>query len=344
MKFCGLDFGSAYGRLARLDDEGPVILRDPNQPENSAVLSSFISVSAGGQLQPGDKKSGLALWPVKKYFGQDSMDCGGKAVKPVEAAALILKEMRARTLQWSQTDFSEAVISVPSHFTSAQQEPLREAVQAAGFKILASVFETQAIGIAYSHLKKKRGIAAVCSFGAGFSEISIQDLGLAASAPLAAATIPFGGADIDARIAQNIAMEMENRQPELSSNEGLMRTVFAEAEKAKCALSVKGSYDFSFKAGEAEYAKAFSRYELTQWIQDLLEDIQPLCDKAVRESGIRPEEIDEVILAGGLSRMPLLREKIEKFFKKKPNSEIHPDQAAALGCAIHAGQLSLKNR
>lgn len=342
MKLCGLDFGSAYCRIARLDEEGPVILRNPAHPENSAVLASVISLSEQGTPQLGDKKSGLPLFDVKKYFGQDSMDCGGLAVKPVEAASVILKEAKARAAQFGQDEFSETVISVPAHFTPGQQDAYREAVQAASFKVLAMIPETQAIGIAYSRLKKKRGVAAICSFGAGFSEVAILDLGQGTAVPLMAAAIPFGGVDIDARIAQNVSVEIEN-QFDGAPDEALRRKIAEESERAKCALSVKGSYDFRFKQGKVDYTKAFSRYELTQWIQDLLEDIQPLCEKAVSDSGIPLSGVEEVFLAGGLSRMPLLREKVEKFFQKKISSDIHPDQAVALGCAIHAGQLSLRH-
>lgn len=305
----GLDFGTAYTRIAQLQDNGPAIIRDKDHPETSALVSSRPS--------------------LKRNLKQERA-----------AVTAIFNQIQERAFQISQLPVSEVVTAMPAGFTPSEQEVLREALQAAGLKVKALITETQAIGIAYSMLKKKRGLTAVCSFGAGYSEISMQNLGEGTAIPLVSVSIPFGGVDVDARIALNLSMEMENWQSDIASDPAMMRKMLEESERAKCALSTKGSFDFRFKSKSGqEFSKAFSRYELAQWTQDLLEDIEPLCQKAIRESGVSLSEIKEVAVAGGMSRMPLLREKIEKIFQKKVNSDVHPDQAVALGCALYNSKL-----
>lgn len=233
-------------------------------------------------------------------------------------AAENLKEIKALTDQLLKTPKLKASFSVPVLFDEARRRQFQQAAQQAGFEVLGLVPETAAAALAYGYLKNKKGIAAIYSFGGGFFEFAVVRFQPGEVEWLAGEGAAIGGEDMDRAVAKNLAKE-------LGDSPGLLE----EVEKARCALSHRGSYDFS-------KGRALSRFEIAKWTKEFVEQTAGICDSVTKKAGVGMDVISEIILTGGVTRMPFVQETVEKIFKKKGTSELNPDLAVVYGTLIDA--------
>lgn len=372
----GIDLGTTYSLVAYVDEKGEAqTIPDSRAPEGmQALLPSVVGLREDGSIAVGwearsrrVERPTLTISSVKRLMGKGSkevaaeenyipfplnledekivrIELGGKSWTPPEISALILKELKARAEQFFKEPVTQAVVTVPAYFNDSQRQATKDAGKIAGLEVLRIVNEPTAASLAYGLHKKKQGKIAVYDLGGGTFDISILNLHEGIFEVLATAgDTHLGGDDIDWRLAQKFLQEISDQYgAEITKDSAFRQLVVEEAERAKRALSHRGSHDLKIideKRG-IRYARAFSRYELAELVRDIVERTIGPCEQAMRDAKLAPAEIDELILVGGSTRMPLVQDIAEKIFQKKPHSELNPDQVVALGAAIQAEILS----
>ena len=371
----GIDLGTTYSLVAYVGKTGRAeIIADPADPERGALLPSVIGMREDGSLCVGwearDKRierPTLTISSIKRLMGKGSKEIGteqdyipfplnledekiiripfgDKLWTPPEISALILKELKFRAEKFFGTEVRQAVVTVPAYFNDSQRQATKDAGRIAGLDVMRIVNEPTAAALAYGLHQKKQGKIAVYDFGGGTFDVSILNLHEGIFEVLSTAgDTHLGGDDIDWRLAQKFIQEIAAQSGESLTQDLLLRQqVVEEAERAKRAVSHRGSYDLKIideKKG-IRFERAFSRYELAELARDIVERTVAPCEQALKDAGLMPKEIDELILVGGSTRMPLVQEVAEKIFQQKPHCELNPDQVVALGAAIQAHILS----
>ncbi len=370
-RIVGIDLGTTYSLVAYVDGQEAKVISDE---KGRSLLPSVISLDTNGEILVGwDARSKrvklptLTISSVKRLMGKGSrevgteedfipfkldksdekivrIELGSKTLTPPEVSALILKELKKRAENFFGEPVTQAVITVPAYFNESQREATRVAGQIAGFEVRRIVNEPTAAALAYGLHKKKRGKIAVFDLGGGTFDLSILNLHEGIFEVLATSgDTHLGGDDLDWRIAKKFLEELENQFGKwVREDLEFKQQVLEEAERAKIALSRTPSADVHIQneKRKLDWKRAFSRYELNELTRDIIERTVPPCLQALRDAKLQPSEIDEVILVGGMTRMPLVQTTAEKIFEKKAHSEINPDEVVALGAAIQAHILS----
>jgi molecular chaperone DnaK len=329
----GIDFGSAYSRGAFWNAGGqPEVLRDKSHLDSTALLPSAVFVQ-DGKTQVG--------WPARRKKSEATslkrrwMDGDAEASRSV---SLVLNEVRTLTENLTQMSSPSAVFSVPASMGSNRQQ-FEQMAGAAGFKVLGCLPESTAAALSYAYLKKKNGLIGVFNFGGGFFEFAVVSIESQKVRLLGAECLAMGGEDLDLGVAQNILKEMGPAWKDFAArNPEFYQRVLEEAEKTRCALSHRGSCDLQFEDGAVpqKFARAFSRFELAKWVRESVEKTIAVCESAMKKAGVTHADIQEVLLSGGVTRMPYVQEIVEKIFRKKGNMEINPDLAVVYGTLIEA--------
>ena len=309
------------------------------------VNSEGMLVSLGRKTHGVPQDSSAAASPVKRYLGRKpEIRIGAKKISPAEAAALMLKELKSRSEETLGRPVEKIVLAVPLHFQDNQVLALREAAKLAGFELLDLVDEATAAALAFHFRKKKQGRIAVYDWGGGMFNAAVLEVRNSTVKVLGHAGDPdLGGEDLTARLAGKILGEIRaNFGKEAAEDPGIAARAREEAEKVKCAVSHRGSCDvrLSDPAKKIHYARAFSRFEVGNLVHDLVQKTIFLCEKAMKKAQAAPDQVEEVLLAGGSTRIPLVREMIRKTFGKEPHSGMNPEEAVAFGAAVRAALLS----
>ncbi len=267
---------------------------------------------------------------------------GGRIYTPPEISALILQELKRRAELFFGELVGQAVITVPAYFNDAQRQATKDAGKIAGLEVLRIVNEPTAASLAYGLQKKKEGIIAVYDLGGGTFDISILKIKEGVFEVLATnGDTHLGGDDIDRRIVDRVAGEVAERAGgPIEADRELMQAVRLAAEEAKCRLSFEATAEMAVCRDSVDYRRVLSRRELEEWSSDIVERTIPPCRQALEDARLAPEQLDEVILVGGATRMPLVRRRVEEVFGKKPHSELNPDEVVALGAAVQADILA----
>lgn len=363
MSLIGIDFGTLYSRAAHFGVKGtPEIIRDPGYPESTALLPSLVTFHEEGGVSVGwDAKKKRAFFPLstvasvkKRIYRPESAQVNegdflilpeGKLGTIEKISVILFKEIRHQVENAIKKNCWETALSVPFCFGPGERNFLEVTARAAGFNLIKLIQDTSAAALACSFLEKRTGKLAIFSMGAGFFEFSIFDLKAKQVALLASGGDMIGGADMDWRIAQNLFAELEQTSSQqVKRDPFLVQRVLEESEKAKSALSHRGSFDFQIEdtAAGVRFSRALSRFELTQWLHEPVEKTVGICEHVLKAAGLKHQEIDDVVLAGGAARMPLVQETVERIFHKKTHMEINPDLAVVFGASIYAEMLSGK--
>jgi len=368
-RIIGIDLGTTNSLAAFMDLTGPEIIPGP---DGSRMVPSIVSLAPDGTFIVGeaarrllidapdrtvysvkrlmgrgraDVEEELKLFPFRIASGSEQvirLDLGGRTFTPPEISAQILKELKRRAELYLGEEITQAVITVPAYFNDAQRQATRDAGRIAGLEVLRLVNEPTAASLAYGLDKRREGIVAVYDLGGGTFDISILRLHEGIFEVLATnGDTHLGGDDIDNRL---LAIALEDIASEwgedLSHNGEAVQTVRQAVIRAKEELSFQPATVIDIEYRGRRYQRELKRELFESLIRDIVDRTLDPCRQAMRDAGLTPEQIDEVVLVGGSTRIPLVRRAVEALFRAKPHSELNPDEVVALGAAVQAAILA----
>lgn len=285
---------------------------------------------------------------VKGDNGDAWVKSRDKNYSPSEISAFTLIKMKETAEKFLGETVSQAVITVPAYFNDAQRQATRDAGKIAGLEVLRIVNEPTAAALAYGLDKKESGIVAVYDLGGGTFDVSILEVGEGVFEVKSTNGDTFlGGEDFDARIVQYLIDEFKKETGvDISTDKMALQRLKEAAEKAKIELSssMQTEVNLPFITADATGPKhlniKISRAKYETLVDDLIQRTMMPCEKALKDAGLKASDIDEVILVGGMTRMPKVIEEVKRFFNKEPHRGVNPDEVVAIGAAIQGGVLT----
>ena len=284
---------------------------------------------------------------VKASNGDAHVQMVGKTYSPPEISAMILQKLKTDAEAKLGDKITQAVITVPAYFNDSQRQATKDAGKIAGLEVLRIINEPTAASLAYGLDKKQDAMVAVYDLGGGTFDISILELGEGTfQVKSTNGDTHLGGDDFDQRIVDWLVKEFKKDQGiDLKQDKMALQRLKEAAEKAKCELSTTQQTEINlpFITADANGPKhlnmTLTRATLEQLVDDLVDKTEEPCKQALSDAGLKPSDINEVILVGGQTRMPAVIEKVKKIFGRKPHKGVNPDEVVAIGAAIQAGVL-----
>ncbi len=317
---------------------------------NPTKTISSIKRFMGNTFTESDKEAKRAAYKVAKGDNDTArVDIDGRMYTPQELSAMILQKMKKTAEDYLGQSVSEAVITVPAYFNDSQRHATKEAGEIAGLKVRRIINEPTAAALAYGMDKKGTDQKIVVfDFGGGTHDVSILELGDGVFEVLSTdGDTHLGGDDVDQKIINWLAEEFKGDEGiDLREDPMALQRLKEAAEKAKIELSASTQTEINLPyvtataSGPKHLVRSLTRSKFEQLIDDLVKRTIAPCEKALKDAGISKSDIDEIILVGGSTRIPAVQEAVEKFFGKKPNKGVNPDEVVALGAAIQGGVLT----
>ena len=284
---------------------------------------------------------------VEGSNGDAYVEVNGKKFSPPEISAKILQKLKKDAETYLGEQVTEAVITVPAYFNDAQRQATKDAGRIAGLEVKRIINEPTAASLAYGFDKKNNEKIAVFDLGGGTFDISILEVGDSVVEVLATNGDTFlGGEDFDQRVIDHLVSEFRKEQGiDLAQDRMALQRLKEAAEKAKKELSSSMETEVNLpfitadQNGPKHLLVKLSRAKLEGLVSDLVNRVQGPCEKALADAGLKTSDIDEVLLVGGMTRMPLVRQKVQAIFGKEPNHSVNPDEVVAMGAAIQGGIL-----
>lgn len=374
-KILGIDLGTTNCAMAIMEGGAPKIIENI---EGNRTTPSVVAISKNGERIVGQAAKRQAVinpentvYAVKRLIGRHFQEeevqrdlktapykilqagegvkvkMGDKDYTPQEISAMILSKLKADAEAKLGEKITEAIITVPAYFNDSQRQATKDAGQIAGLEVKRIINEPTAAALAYGFDKKQGQKIAVYDLGGGTFDVSVLDI--SADTVEVKATngdTHLGGEDFDQRIINWILEEFKKDQGiDLSKDTLALQRIKESAEKAKIELSTAQETEINqpFITTDANGPKhlvmKLSRAKLEALIVDLIDKTIEPCKKALADSGFKMSEINEVLMVGGMTRMPLVQQKVKEFFGKEPNLTVNPDEVVALGAAVQAGVL-----
>ncbi len=375
-KILGIDLGTTNSCMSVMEGGQPKVLE--NQ-EGNRTTPSVVAVSKTGERLVGQPAKRQAVtnpadtvFSIKRLMGLRYSDdevqrdkdtlpyeivqagegvkvkMGEKEYTPQEVSAMILQKLKTDAEEKIGEKIEEAVITVPAYFNDSQRQATKDAGEIAGLKVRRIINEPTAAALAYGFDKKKGQQIAVYDLGGGTFDISILDVSEdTVEVKSTNGDTHLGGDDFDKKIIDWLIEEFKSEAGvDLSKDQMALQRVKEAAEKVKIELSTAQESEINqpFIAQDKEgnpvhLVKKVSRAKLEELVGELIQKTLEPCQKALDDAGYKVEEIEEIILVGGMTRMPLVQKKVEEFFKKKPHIGVNPDEVVAMGAAVQAGVL-----
>ena len=374
-KVIGIDLGTTNSCVAVMEGGDPVVI--PNT-EGGRTTPSVIAFTKDDERLVGQVAKRQAVtnpqntvYSIKRFMGRRyeevpseieevpyevqresnglaTAKLGDKTYTPPEISAMVLQKMKQTAEEYLGETVTDAVITVPAYFNDAQRKATTDAGKIAGLEVKRIVNEPTAASLAYGLDKKTDEIIAVYDLGGGTFDISILELGDGVfEVKSTNGDTHLGGDDFDQRIIDWLADEFARENNiDLRNDPMALQRLKEAAEKAKCELSssLQTDVNLPFVTADASGPKhmnlTLSRAKFEQLVEDLVERTKRPCIQAIKDAGLSPSEINEVILVGGSTRMPKVQEAVKELFGKDPNRGVNPDEVVAVGAAIQAGVLS----
>jgi molecular chaperone DnaK len=374
-KVIGIDLGTTNSCVAVLEGGEPVVV--PNS-EGGRTTPSVVAFTKSGERLVGTVAKRQAItnpentvFSIKRFVGRKHAevgseiklvpykvgaapngDCqvvaGGKTYRPPEISAMILQKMKQSAEDYLGQKVTQAVVTIPAYFNDSQRQATKDAGKIAGLDVLRIINEPTAASLAYGLDKKKDERIAVYDLGGGTFDISILHLGEGVFEVLSTSgDTHLGGDDFDQRIIDWLADEFKKEQGiDLRKDRMALQRLKEAAEKAKCELSSSQTTDINlpFVTADASGPKhlniTLTRSKLEQLVDELIERTRGPVLKAMDDAGLSPDQIDEVVLVGGQTRMPKVQELVKEIFGKEAHKGVNPDEVVAIGAAIQAGVLA----
>jgi Fe-S protein assembly chaperone HscA len=364
-RIVGIDLGTTNSLIAYMNGKAPTVIRGP---EGHTMVPSIVASTQEGFLV-GDKakaqflgNTAQTVYSVKRFMGKGLADVtpelqyfdftlseqngvirlqlGDQWLTPPEISAMILKKLKEHAEQFFHEDIRKVVITVPAYFNDSQRQATKDAGKIAGLDVVRLVNEPTAASLAYGLQKRKQGIIAVYDLGGGTFDISILKLKGGIFEVLSTnGNTHLGGDDFDRRLVDEIVNDYQRRSGSAPFPDGaVMQGMRIAAEEAKCRLSSETEADIHLPM--ENYRRTFTRAEFEHLVADLVEKTLAPCRQAIKDAGLSATDVDEVVLVGGSTRMPLVRQQVQALFGKPPHCELNPDEVVALGAAVQADILS----
>ena len=370
----GIDLGTTNSCMAVMEGGEPVVI--PNA-EGERVTPSVVAFTKQGERLVGRLAKRQAItnpentvFSIKRFMGRRYEEVteeikrvpyrvvrahngdawvrlGDRDYAPPEISAMILQKLKQDAETYLGEKITQAVITVPAYFNDSQRQATKDAGRIAGLEVLRIINEPTAASLAYGLDKKKGGKIAVYDLGGGTFDISILEIGEGVFEVLATnGDTHLGGDDFDQRIMDWIIEEFLKQEGiDLRKDRMALQRIKEAAEKAKIELStmMQTEINLPFITADATGPKhlilTLTRSKLEQLVADLIERTRGPMEQALADAGLSPDDIDEVILVGGQTRMPAVQEMVRNFFGKEPHKGVNPDEVVAVGAAIQAGVL-----
>ena len=364
-KIVGIDLGTTNSLVAIVEDGTPRVL--PGSDGNMLV-PSVIYFDEGGGIQVGNgakekmvEKPKNTIFSIKRFMGKGIADVRedlpflpfevspesehiirlkifGRDYTPPELSAFILRELKRNAEAALGQEIKNAVITVPAYFNDAQRQATKDAGRIAGLDVLRIVNEPTAASLAYGLDKRKQGTIAVYDFGGGTFDISILKLSEGIFEVLSTSgDTHLGGDDIDESLIR-LVLNDQKQQPDVHQLQAIRKAV----NRAKEDLSSKDTADVLVQ--ELQYRRPISRQDFNRLIDPIVERTLGPCRQALHDAGLQPANIDEVVMVGGSTRIPLVRQRVQELFGRIPHTELNPDEVVALGAAVQADILAGSKR
>ncbi len=284
---------------------------------------------------------------VNSDKGDAWIEAKGNKYSPSQISAFTLQKMKETAEKYLGQEVSQAVITVPAYFNDAQRQATKDAGKIAGLEVLRIINEPTAASLAYGLDKKTNNKIAVYDLGGGTFDVSILELGDGVFEVKSTNGDTFlGGEDFDNTIVDYLLTEFKKENGiDLKSDKLALQRLKEAAEKAKIELSSAAQTEINLpfitadKTGPKHINMKMTRAKLEALVEDLISRTIPPCETALKDAGLNASEIDEIILVGGMTRMPKVIEEVKNFFGKEPNKSVNPDEVVAMGAAIQAGVL-----
>ncbi len=371
----GIDLGTTFSVVAVMEGGKPVVI--PNQEGNRTTPSVVAFTSSGERLSGQVAKRQAVTNPentvysIKRFMGRRfdevtdeirtvpykvvrgendtaRISISGRVYSPPEISAIVLQKLRSAAEDYLGGKVEKAVITVPAYFNDAQRQATKDAGQIAGLEVLRLVNEPTAAALAYGLDKKSDETIAVYDFGGGTFDISILEVGAGVvEVKSTNGDTHLGGDDIDQLIIEWLVDEFRKDQGiDLGKDRMALQRLKEAAEKAKMELSstMESEINLPFVTADASGPKhlaiRLSRSKLEQMIEPLVARTLEPCRLALKDAGLEPKDVDEVVLVGGSTRIPMVQKRVAEFFGKEPHKGVNPDEVVAVGAAVQAGVLS----
>ncbi|MCW5977470.1 MAG: Fe-S protein assembly chaperone HscA [Bryobacteraceae bacterium] len=367
-RIVGIDLGTTNSLVAYMDAARPEVIPGPD----GRIVTSVVSHTEAGELVAGEAARQMlvtrpdrTVYSVKRLMGRGVEDIGEelklfpfriaegsesvirlalgeRAFTPPEISAAILRQLKANAEAFLGEPISQAVITVPAYFNDAQRQATKDAGRIAGLEVLRLVNEPTAAALAYGLDKRQEGIIAVYDLGGGTFDISILKLRDGIFEVLATnGDTHLGGDDID-NLLLRIALEDIQTEwgEDLSGIGGAVQLLRRAVIEAKEQLSFVPETQIRFEYGGRQYLRELKRDLFDHLITPIVDRTLEPCRQCISDAGVAVEQIDEVVLVGGSTRIPLVRSAVERLFRARPHTELNPEEVVALGAAVQAAILS----
>jgi molecular chaperone DnaK len=373
-KIIGIDLGTTNSVVAVMEGGDPVVI--PNA-EGGRTTPSVVAFTKDGERLVGQvaKRQAVTnprqtIFSIKRFMGRRmdeikeetarvpykvetgqgglaSVEIAGKKYTPPEISAMILQKMKQTAEDYLGYTVEKAVITVPAYFNDAQRQATKDAGKIAGLEVLRIINEPTAAALAYGLDKKKEEKIAVFDLGGGTYDISVLELAEGVfEVKSTNGDTHLGGDDFDQRLIEWLVGEFKKDQGiDLSKDPMALQRLKEAAEKAKMELSSTQQTDINLpfitadQSGPKHLNLSLTRAKFEQLVDDLIQRTIPPMEKALKDAGLDPKRIDEVILVGGSTRIPKVQQIVKDFFGKEPNRSVNPDEVVAIGAAIQGGVL-----